>query len=83
MREEDREGGRETSESLYIQSVEPEVSQEEANRMALQKTIMSINNRISAMEGGKATFKTETLKRILHIRSICGGNSPNRGASDR
>ena len=53
-----------TSGSLYRRSVEPDVSQEEADRRELQKTIMSIDNHLTAMEGGKATFKSETLNRI-------------------
>ena len=73
----------ETSKSLYNQSIESEISQEEADRMALQKTLTSIDNRLTAMEGGKATFKSETLKRILHIRSISGENTAKRRTGSR
>ena len=51
-----------TTTSLYKRSIEPEVSQEEVDRMALQKTIMSIDNRLTAMKGGMATFKTENAR---------------------
>ena len=59
----------ETSKSLYNQSIEPEVSQEEADRRALQKTLTSIDNRLTAMEGGKEKFKTETLTRINRLNA--------------
>ncbi len=62
--ERDREGERDTSRRLYRQSVEPEVSQEEEDRLSLQKTLMSIENRMTAMEGGMESFKGETLERI-------------------
>ena len=66
----------ETSKSLYNQSIESEISQEEADRLALRKTIMSINNRLTAME--RANTETRT-----RARSKCGGNSPKSGVSGR
>ena len=48
------------SKSLYRQSVEPQVSQEEADRVALNRTLRSIDNRLTVIDGGMARVKTET-----------------------
>ena len=61
--------------------VEMDVSKEKEDISELNRTLMDTINRLTAMKGGMKRVKTETLKRILHIRSKCGENTAKRGAS--